>query len=56
MKSDKILKALNEAIDALGDIPEENCTNQQKNAYNLCVMVRDELLEKEREVDNEKVT
>lgn len=48
-------KALNEAIDALGDIPAENCTNQQKNAYNLCVEAREELTNN-LEADNEKDT
>lgn len=48
VKSDNILKALNEAIDALGDIPEKTCTKQQKNAYNLCVEIRNELIEKRK--------
>lgn len=43
MESEKILKALNEAVDALGDI--KGCTKQQKDAYYLCVEARDELLE-----------
>lgn len=51
MECEKIIKALNEAIDALGDIPEENCTNQQKNAYNLCVEARYELLETQQVVE-----
>lgn len=34
---DKIVFALQEAVDALGDIPDENTTNQQKHAYRLCV-------------------
>ena len=44
MTTDKILKALNEAVDALGDIPVEDCTKQQTVAYKLCVEARDELL------------
>lgn len=49
VKSDNILKALNEAIDALGDIIK-NCTNQQKKAYELCVKTRDNLLKTPQEV------
>ena len=33
------LQALTEAIDALGDIPDEQCTDQQREAYRLCVEV-----------------
>jgi len=51
MERTAVIKTLNEAIDALGDIPAENCTNQQKNAYNLCVATRDELLEIKQEVE-----
>jgi len=51
MKTDEILKALNEAVDALGDIPEENCITQQKNAYNLCIEARDELLKTQQEAE-----
>lgn len=54
MKSENILKALNEAIDALGDIPAEDCTKQQKNAYTLCVGARDELLNNADQDDVEK--
>lgn len=39
---DKIVFALQEAVDALGDIPDEHTTNQQKRAYRLCV---DQLVE-----------
>jgi len=38
----KFLKTLNEAVDALGDI--KDITEQQKNAYQLCVETRDELI------------
>jgi hypothetical protein len=38
---DELLQALNEAIDALGDIPAEQSTDEQKAAYKLCIKVRD---------------
>lgn len=41
----EIVQALNEAIDALGDIPAENTTDQQREAYRLCVVARDGLLD-----------
>ena len=40
-----IAQVLNEAIDALGDIPAEICTEQQKKAYRECKAARDRLLE-----------
>ena len=40
METETILEALAEAVDALGDIPAENCTEQQRNAYRLCVEAR----------------
>ena len=43
MKDSVVIKTLNEAIDALGDIPAEICTDQQQQAYNLCLEKRDEL-------------
>lgn len=51
MERETVLKALNEAIDALGDIPAENSTKQQKNAYNLCVDARVELLKTDQDVE-----
>jgi hypothetical protein len=38
---EQIEQVLNEAIDALGDIPAEHATEQQKEAYRLCVRTRD---------------
>jgi hypothetical protein len=43
MENDKIIKCLNEAVDAIGDIPAEQVTKQQKKAYKLCVEERDKL-------------
>ena len=43
--TDKTLKALAEAIDALGDIPADILTEQQRNAYRVCIEARDSLLE-----------
>jgi hypothetical protein len=47
METQRIIDTLNEAIDALGDIEAEHCTDQQKRAYEVCVEVRDELLGEE---------
>ena len=41
----EVFESLNEAIDALGDIPAENATEQQKKAYRECKAARDRLLE-----------
>jgi len=41
------VQALNEAVNALGDIPAENTTEQQQEAYRRCLCVRDELTEGE---------
>ena len=41
----EILQALNEAIDALGDIPAEDVSEQQQKAYRMCMEVRDKLTE-----------
>jgi hypothetical protein len=45
---EKIISALNEAVATLGDIPAESCTEQQRQAYRLCVEVRDELLREDQ--------
>jgi len=42
MDNESILNALNESVDALGDIPAELCTEQQREAYRHCVAARDE--------------
>lgn len=42
----EIINALNEAIDAIGDIPADTVKDQQKQAYKLCVKQRDKLLER----------
>ena len=39
-----LLLVLNEAIDALGDIPADKCTEQQREAYRRCVEVRGEIV------------
>lgn len=43
MDNESILNALNEAVDALGDIPAELCTEQQREAYKQCLETRDKL-------------
>jgi len=40
-------KVFNEVIDALGDIPAEDATEQQKQVYRLCVEIRDEIIKGE---------
>jgi len=45
--TDNIIEALTESIDALGDISAENATEQQQEAYRLCLKVRDEIIEGE---------
>jgi len=52
-RSETVLNALNEAVDAIGDIPAENTTKQQQEAYRMCMDVRDELIgeKNEGEVD-----
>ena len=45
-KEKNIIQAINEAIDALGDIPAEIATEQQKEAYRLCVKERDKSIER----------
>jgi len=38
---DIIFKAITEALDALGDIPDDVATDQQREAYRLCKEVHD---------------
>jgi len=45
MDNESILNALNESVDALGDIPAEDATEQQREAYRMCLEVRDGLIE-----------
>ena len=45
---ENIFQALNEAVDALGDIPAESASKQQQEAYKLCTEERDRL-DNERE-------
>lgn len=44
-----IFNALEEAIAAIGDIPAENASNQQQEAYRLCMEVRDKLYNERKE-------
>jgi len=47
MDNESILNALNESVDALGDIPAEDATEQQREAYSVCMEVRDEMIEED---------
>jgi hypothetical protein len=42
---EKVISALSEAVDALGDIPAETATERQRAAYWLCQQTRDMLQE-----------
>jgi hypothetical protein len=43
MNKEQITQALTEAIDALGDIPDTQVTEKQREAYSLCVYAMEQL-------------
>lgn len=44
---ERIFAVLNEAIDALGDIPAEIVTDRQRAAYRMCMAAQKKILDRD---------